>query len=97
MLVHRPPAAGAGEQLWADLMRAKEEGLITDIGVSNYSSTLIEKLIKVSGQVPTVNQIEWSPFGWSQDMMKYCEDKNIAIQAYSSLTRSKRLDNNALA
>ena len=73
MLVHRPPAAGAGEQLWADLMRAKEEGLITDIGVSNYSSALIEKLIKASGQVPTVNQIEWSPFGWSQDMMKYCE------------------------
>ncbi len=97
MLVHRPPAAGAGEQLWADLIRAKEEGLITDIGVSNYSSTLIEKLIEASGQVPTVNQIEWSPFGWSQEMMKYCEDKNIIIQAYSPLTRSKRLDNNTLA
>ena len=97
ILVHRPPAAGAGEQLWADLIQAKEEGLIADIGVSNYSSALIEKLIEASGQVPTVNQVEWSPFGWSQDMMKYCEDKNITIQAYSPLTRSKRLDNNTLA
>jgi 2,5-diketo-D-gluconate reductase A len=97
MLIHRPPAAGAGEQLWADLIRAKEEGFTTDIGVSNYSSALIEKLIEASGQVPTVNQIEWSPFGWSQGMMKYCEDKNIIIQAYSPLTRSKQLDNNALA
>jgi diketogulonate reductase-like aldo/keto reductase len=97
MLVHRPPVAGAGEQLWADLIRAKEEGLIIDIGVSNYSSALIEKLIEASGQMPTVNQIEWSPFGWSQDMMKYCEDKNIIIQAYSPLTRTKRIDNNTLA
>jgi 2,5-diketo-D-gluconate reductase A len=97
MLVHRPPAAGVGEQLWADLIRAKEEGLIIDIGVSNYSSALIEKLIEASGQMPTVNQIEWSPFGWSQDMMKYCEDKNIIIQAYSPLTRTKRIDNNTLA
>jgi len=53
---------------------------------------LIQKLIEASGEVPTVNQIEWSPFGHSENMMKYCAEKNIVIQAYSPLTRTKRLD-----
>ena len=93
MLIHRPPPIGAGEQLWEGLIRAKKEGLTRDIGVSNYSTELIQKLIEASGEVPTVNQIEWSPFGHSENMIKYCAEKNIVIQAYSPLTRTKRLDN----
>lgn len=96
MLVHRPPPSGAGEKLWEGLIRAKEEELIIDIGVSNYSADLIDKLIDISGKTPTVNQIEWSPFGYSNDMKKYCDEKKILIQAYSPLTRTKRLDEPAL-
>lgn len=97
MLIHRPPPTGAGEDLWEGLIRAKKEGLVRDIGVSNYSTKLIDKLIEAGGEVPTVNQIEWSPFGHSRDMMKYCAEKKIIIQAYSPLTRTKRLDDDTLA
>jgi diketogulonate reductase-like aldo/keto reductase len=92
-LIHRPPPGGAGEKLWADLIRAKAEGLVRDIGVSNYTTGQIDTLIEDSGEVPVVNQIEWSPFGHSEAMKQYCADKNILIQAYSPLTRAKRLDN----
>lgn len=97
MLIHRPPPTGAGEDLWEGLIRAKKEGLVRDIGVGNYSTELIDKLIEAGGEVPTVNQIEWSPFGHSRDMMKYCAEKKIIIQAYSPLTRTKRLDDDTLA
>ena len=96
MLIHRPPPTGAGEELWEGLIKAKKEGLIKDIGVSNYSTNLIDQLIEASGEVPTVNQIEWSPFGYSEAMLKYCKDKKIIIQAYSPLTRTKRLDDMTL-
>jgi diketogulonate reductase-like aldo/keto reductase len=96
MLIHRPPPMGAGEELWEGLIKAKKEGLIKDIGVSNYSAELIDQLIEASGEVPTVNQIEWSPFGHSEAMLKYCKDKKIVIQAYSPLTRTKRLDDRTL-
>lgn len=95
-LIHRPPPMGSGEDLWQGLIKAKKEGLTKDIGVSNYSIQQIDQLIKTSGQVPVVNQIEWSPFGYSQEMMAYCQEKNIVIQAYSPLTRAKRLDHNSL-
>lgn len=96
MLIHRPPPRGAGEELWEGLIRAKKEGITRDIGVSNYPTELIDRLIDASGQVPTVNQIEWSPFGHSKDMIKYCNDREIIIQAYSPLTRCKRLEDKTL-
>jgi 2,5-diketo-D-gluconate reductase A len=92
MLIHRPPPIGAGEDLWQGLIRAKKEGLIRDIGVSNYTIDQMEALIKASGETPVVNQIEWSPFGHSQKMLTYCRQKKIIIQAYSPLTRTNRLN-----
>ncbi|KKM68558.1 hypothetical protein LCGC14_1459640 [marine sediment metagenome] len=96
MLIHRPPFIGAGEELWDGLIKAKKEGLVLDIGVSNYSIPLIEELIKKSDEIPAVNQIEWSPFGHSQEMFDYCLEKGIVIQAYSPLTRTKRFSDKIL-
>lgn len=96
MLIHRPPFTGAGEWLWEGLMRARDEGLARDIGVSNYSTELIDRLVAASGEFPAVNQIEWSPFGHSNQMKRYCEKNNIIIQAYSPLTRATRLDDETL-
>jgi diketogulonate reductase-like aldo/keto reductase len=96
MLIHRPPPTGAGMELWKGLIRAKKEGLVRDIGVSNYPTVLIDALIEETSEVPIINQIEWSPFGHSQDMKDYCDKKKIIIQAYSPLTRTKRLSDQLL-
>jgi diketogulonate reductase-like aldo/keto reductase len=96
MLIHRPPPDGAGVELWRGLISAKQEGLVRDIGVSNYTIGLIDALIEATGEVPVVNQIEWSPFGFSREMYDYCREKGIAIQAYSPLTRGIRLDDEGL-
>ena len=97
MLIHRPPPAGTGEELWRGLMRARDEGLTKDIGVSNYSTELIDGLIAATGEVPAVNQIEWSPFGHSDDMLHYAEQRRIIVQAYSPLTRTERLHDEAIS
>ena len=38
---------------------------------------LIDELIAASGVVPVVNQIEWTPFDFGEEMMGYCKEKNI--------------------
>ena len=96
MLIHRPPENGVGVELWRGLMRARDEGLTRDIGVSNYSIGQIEELIEATGEVPAVNQIEWSPFGHSDEMLDYARERGIVIQAYSPLTRSDRLNDEEL-
>ncbi|MGH7196411.1 MAG: aldo/keto reductase [Candidatus Saccharimonadales bacterium] len=96
MLIHRPPKAGPGHELWEGLIRAKKEGLVRDIGVSNYSIQQMQELADASGEMPVVNQIEWSPFGRSDEMLDFCKQNGIIIQAYSPLTRTKRLEDEAL-
>ena len=55
-----------------------------DIGVSNYSIEQIEELVYRTGELPAVNQIEWSPFGHSPRMLDFCHDNDIVIQALES-------------
>ncbi|MFC6490221.1 aldo/keto reductase [Nitratireductor sp. GCM10026969] len=96
MLIHRPPRSGAGEALWEGLIRAREEGLTRDIGVSNYPTGLIDALVRTTGEVPVVNQIEWSPFGHSMAVKAHADENQMVIQAYSPLTRARRLDDDTL-
>ncbi|HVX57642.1 MAG TPA: aldo/keto reductase [Candidatus Saccharimonadales bacterium] len=96
MLIHRPPADEVGLDLWEGLIRAKGEGLTRDIGVSNYSIDQIQALIDATGEVPVVNQIEWTPFGHSREMLGYCQENGIIMQSYSPLTRQERLRNDTL-
>lgn len=96
MLIHRPPDDGVGEELWAGLARARQEGLARDIGVSNYSIEQMQALARATGEMPVVNQIEWSPFGHSMAMFDFCRNNDIVIQAYSPLTRTERLDDRRL-
>jgi 2,5-diketo-D-gluconate reductase A len=96
VLIHRPPDRGIGDELWEGLRRAKREGLSKDIGVSNYSADQIQRLADSTGELPAVNQIEWSPFGHSEQMLDFCRSNRIVLQAYSPLTRTKRLDDDSL-
>jgi 2,5-diketo-D-gluconate reductase A len=97
VLIHRPPPTGAGESIWEGLIGAKREGLVREIGVSNYSTDQIDAVTEATGERPAVNQIEWSPFGHTREMLEYCRDRGILIQAYSPLTRAQRLDDPTLA
>ena len=96
VLIHRPPDDGVSEALWRGLIRARENGLTVDIGVSNYPAESIDALVEATGETPVVNQIEWSPFGHSREMLRYAEENGIVLQAYSPLTRMRRLDDPTL-
>jgi 2,5-diketo-D-gluconate reductase A len=96
VLVHRPPERGVGEARWQELRRAKRDRLTRDIGVSNYSIEQIEELVYRTGELPVVNQIEWTPFGHSPRMLDFCHDNGIVIMSWSPLTRGTRLNDDKL-
>jgi diketogulonate reductase-like aldo/keto reductase len=97
MLIHRPPDRGAGEWIWEGLIKAKQEGLCREIGVSNYTTSQVGAVTDATGERPAVNQIEWTPFGHTQEMLDYCREHDVLIQSYSPLTRGERLDDASLA
>ena len=95
-LIHGVPAQDAGELAWHGIRRAKRDGLAHDIGVSGYSIDAVEELVYRTGEMPAVNQIEWSPFGHSPRMLDFCRDNDIVIQSWSPLTRAHRLNDDKL-
>jgi diketogulonate reductase-like aldo/keto reductase len=97
VLIHRAPKKGVGEKLWEQLIEARAEGLTRDIGVCSYKIGQLQTLAENTGEMPVVHQIEWSPFGHSLDMLSFCRAHEVVVQAYSPLTRGKRLDDERLA
>lgn len=97
VLIHRAPKTNVGEKVWRGLMRARDEGLTRTIGVCSYKVAQLQALADQTGEMPAVHQLEWSPFGHSLDMLNFCRANDVVVQAYSPLTRGKRLGDERVA
>lgn len=69
----------------------KSIGKVLSIGVSNYGIHHLRELLSVARVIPSVNQIELSPFLQRKELVQYCRDHNITLQAYSPLTKAQRI------
>lgn len=54
------------------------------VGVSNFTIPYLESVIKGTGVVPAVDQVERHPLLPQQDLLDYCKGKNIHVTAYSA-------------
>ncbi|KAF9450116.1 Aldo/keto reductase [Macrolepiota fuliginosa MF-IS2] len=66
-------------------MIALPKSKVRAVGVSNFSIKHIQGLIDATGVVPVANQIEAHPLLPQPELVKYCQEKNIHITAYSPL------------
>jgi diketogulonate reductase-like aldo/keto reductase len=87
-LVHWPPNGEARPETWREFIRARDDELVREIGVSNYSIAQIDELIEATGVTPAVNQIPWSPKDFDPDLLAAHTERGIVLEAYSPLKRS---------
>lgn len=70
---------------WEGMEECCNLGLTKSIGVSNFTSTKISKLLQNATIPPAVNQVEMS-VAWQQGgLLKFCREKGIHISAWSPL------------
>ncbi len=97
-LIHWPRANSSEERLdsWRALVQLQREGVCRAIGVSNYTVRHLEELRAHSDVVPAVDQVEFHPFVFDPELLRYCESHGIRLEAWSPLTRGRHMDDPAI-
>lgn len=70
---------------WKCLEQLYLEGKIKAIGVSNFRKHHLEALAKHASIIPMVNQIESNVYFNNQELIDYCLQQGIVVQAWSPL------------
>jgi methylglyoxal/glyoxal reductase len=93
-LIHAPRAPSPEDRLasWRGLEKLQREGLCRAIGVSNYAVRHLEELRAHSEVVPAVDQVEFHPFVFDPELLGYCEQRGIRLEAWAPLARGRRFD-----
>ncbi|KAE9323920.1 hypothetical protein PR003_g16858 [Phytophthora rubi] len=90
-LLHAPGDAATRAETWRALEELHEQGILKDIGVSNFSGAHIDKLMKTATVKPAVNQIELHPWLTRPETVEYCRDHDIIVEAYSPLVKAFKM------
>lgn len=94
-LVHWP-TPGLVTRTWRAMEELCEGGKCRAIGVSNHSISQLSAILRNAKIPPAANQVKFSPFGFDQELLDFCNHHGIVIEAYSPLTRGERLQDNRL-
>lgn len=78
--------------MWKVLTKFYNEGRIRAIGVSSFLPPHIEALREVSDVVPAVNQFEISPLNTNKNLIKYCQNNSIAVEAMSTFSHFRSVE-----
>lgn len=91
-LIHWPVDDDGSPSTWRELLAARDAGLTRAVGVSNYDQTQIDELLDVTGEVPAVNQIPWSPKEYDEKRLAYHRERGVVLEGYSPFKRSNLSD-----
>lgn len=94
-LIHWP-VEGKYKEAWRALETLYKEGKVKAIGVSNFHIHHLEDLLKDAEIKPMVNQVEYHPKLTQQELLVYCKQQGIQMEAWSPLMAGQLLDNQAL-
>lgn len=85
-LIHWP-VGGTYLDTWRALERIYEDGRARAIGVSNFMVHHLEAVLNICAVKPAVNQIEFHPHLQQPELVRYCLDQDIQVEAWSPLKK----------
>ncbi|WPP41678.1 aldo/keto reductase [Paenibacillus hunanensis] len=94
-LIHWP-VKGKYKDSWRAMEKLYKDGRIRAIGVSNFQPHHLDDLLADAEVVPAVNQVEFHPLLTQNELLDYCAQKGIQVEAWSPLARGKLFDNDVV-
>lgn len=93
-IVHWPQ--GGPTWAWPGMEQARERGFARSIGVSNFSVDDMDEVLAVATVAPVVNQVQFGALKYRRALLAKCVERNVALEAYSSLGTGRHLNNKAV-
>eukprot|EP00746_Dinoflagellata_sp_MGD_P017427 gnl/MRDRNA2_/MRDRNA2_140005_c0_seq1.p1 gnl/MRDRNA2_/MRDRNA2_140005_c0~~gnl/MRDRNA2_/MRDRNA2_140005_c0_seq1.p1 ORF type:complete len:310 (-),score=72.24 gnl/MRDRNA2_/MRDRNA2_140005_c0_seq1:83-1012(-) len=94
-IIHSPNS-GLLIETWDALLQLQKDGVLRNIGVSNFGIKHLEALESHDRPLPVINQIEMHPLVEKerQELIDWCSKRGIIVQAYGSIFfgKSEHLD-----
>lgn len=87
-LIHWPKGTKSVET-WKAMEELYKMGKIKAIGVSNFLVHHLEDFLPHCKVVPAVNQVEFHPELIQSDLLNYCRQKSIQLEAWSPIMKGK--------
>jgi len=72
-------------EAWKGMEECVKAGLVKSIGVCNFNTKQIKRLLENCSTKPAMVQVELHPFLPQKKLVDYCNENGIAVTAYSSL------------
>jgi diketogulonate reductase-like aldo/keto reductase len=94
-LIHSPEYGKKERQeTWQAMLELLHGAQCRAVGVSNYEISHLEEINEMGLELPTVNQIELSPFNYQKQrrVVEFCNERQIRLMAYSPLGVGEALD-----
>jgi 2,5-diketo-D-gluconate reductase A len=96
-LIHWPaPKRDLYLESWRALEKLKQDGLVRSIGVCNFHSEHLERIMDNSAEIPVMNQVEVHPWLTQVPLESFHDQHGIVTQAWSPLARGQILEEPAL-
>lgn len=94
-LIHWP-VEGKYIDAWRALETLYRDGRIKAIGVSNFQIDHLKHLMKETEIKPMINQVEYHPRLTQKELLAFCTEQGIQLEAWSPLMQGQLLDHPVL-
>jgi 2,5-diketo-D-gluconate reductase A len=96
-LIHWPvPSQDLYVETWETFVELQQEGLVREIGVSNFQPTHLERIIAATGVMPALNQVELHPHFQQPELRAVHERLGVVTEAWSPLGQGQALEEPAI-
>ncbi len=79
-------------EVWRAMEDLYQEGKIRAIGVSNFLPKHLDVLLETARIVPAVNQVRLAPGVYQEEVVDYCREKGILLEAWGPFGQGELFD-----
>lgn len=79
-------------EVWRAMEDLYQEGKIRAIGVSNFLPHHLDALLETARVIPAVNQVRLAPGVYQEEVVAYCREKEILLEAWGPFGQGELFD-----